>query len=143
MGMPKEQGYGKSDAGVVGIVLHLFGYICPVTRCAKSLLNGPCGGSKSGKCEIKPDRDCAWQLIHDRLKKENKLESSMPFSLLGLVYSLRETEKDDTRGCPVMSALQEILRQGEFAVTAEVGPPKVNREVIEKNVMGSVVCGCE
>ena len=42
--------------------------ICPVTRCAKSIFNGPCGGSTKGKCEISPDVDCAWQLVWDRLK---------------------------------------------------------------------------
>ena len=50
------------------------GGICPVTRCAKGLLNGPCGGSSNGKCEIDPERDCAWALIIDRLGKRNKLE---------------------------------------------------------------------
>ena len=39
--------------------------ICPVVRCAKGLLNGPCGGSVEGKCEIDPDTPCAWQLIID------------------------------------------------------------------------------
>lgn len=41
--------------------------ICPLTRCAKSLMNGPCGGSVGGKCEVSPDIPCAWQLIIDRL----------------------------------------------------------------------------
>jgi ferredoxin len=48
--------------------------ICPLVRCAKSLLNGPCGGSADGKCEISPDVPCAWQLIHDRLKETGRLE---------------------------------------------------------------------
>ncbi len=43
------------------------GGLCPVTLCAKSLLNGPCGGAKDGKCEVDRDRDCGWQLIYDRL----------------------------------------------------------------------------
>jgi ferredoxin len=51
-----------------------FGGICPVTRCAKRLLNGPCGGSQENQCEVDPDRPCAWQLIHDRLKKIGQLE---------------------------------------------------------------------
>jgi hypothetical protein len=45
----------------------MFGGICPVTRCAKKLLNGPCGGSQKGKCEVNPDTDCAWQMIIERL----------------------------------------------------------------------------
>jgi ferredoxin len=48
--------------------------ICPVSRCAKRLLNGPCGGSSKGKCEISKDVDCAWQLIVDRLKALNKID---------------------------------------------------------------------
>jgi len=50
------------------------GGICPVTRCAKGLLNGPCGGAKDGKCEVNPDRDCGWVLIFERLKERGKLD---------------------------------------------------------------------
>jgi hypothetical protein len=49
------------------------GGLCPVTLCAKSLLNGPCGGAKDGKCEVDRSRDCGWQLIYDRLNKLGKL----------------------------------------------------------------------
>ncbi len=50
------------------------GGICPVTRCAKSLMNGPCGGMYDGKCEAKGYvRDCAWYLIYERLKKQGRL----------------------------------------------------------------------
>jgi ferredoxin len=55
--------------------------ICPLVRCAKSLLNGPCGGSVNGKCEISPDTPCAWQLIYDRLAalgQLDKLEEIVP-----------------------------------------------------------------
>jgi ferredoxin len=48
--------------------------ICPLVRCAKSLLNGPCGGSADGKCEISPDVPCAWQLIYDRLEAMGRLD---------------------------------------------------------------------
>ena len=54
-------------------VLARTGGICPVSRCAKRVLNGPCGGSTDGKCELGPDTDCAWQLIIDRLKSLNRL----------------------------------------------------------------------
>lgn len=54
-------------------VLELTGMICPITRCAKSLLNGPCGGQNKGKCEVDRDRDCAWILIYNELKKKNRL----------------------------------------------------------------------
>ena len=50
-----------------------FGGICPVTRCAKRLLNGPCGGSTETRCEVDPDRPCAWQLIYERLKSIGQL----------------------------------------------------------------------
>ena len=48
--------------------------ICPLVRCAKSLLNGPCGGSVEGKCEVDPDIPCAWQLIIDRLAALGQLD---------------------------------------------------------------------
>ncbi len=48
--------------------------ICPLVRCAKSLLNGPCGGSVDGKCEISPDIPCAWQIIYDRLAALGQLD---------------------------------------------------------------------
>ena len=48
--------------------------ICPVSRCAKRLLNGPCGGSTEGKCEISNELDCAWQLILDRLKALDRMD---------------------------------------------------------------------
>ncbi|MDO8661611.1 MAG: methylenetetrahydrofolate reductase C-terminal domain-containing protein [Candidatus Omnitrophota bacterium] len=56
-------------------VLHLTGGICPITLCAKGLLNGPCGGMNKGKCEVDKDKDCAWVLIYKELEKKNKLES--------------------------------------------------------------------
>ena len=56
-------------AGCGNCMLHLTGGICPITRCSKSILNGPCGGSKDGKCEISPDVDCGWYLIVERMKK--------------------------------------------------------------------------
>jgi ferredoxin len=55
--------------------------ICPIARCSKRLMNGPCGGSTKGKCEISPEVDCAWQLIWDRLKAlglEDRYEDFTP-----------------------------------------------------------------
>jgi hypothetical protein len=46
------------------------GGLCPVTRCAKGLRNGPCGGAIKGKCEVNSDNDCVWVLIYDKLKKD-------------------------------------------------------------------------
>jgi hypothetical protein len=51
------------------------GGICPITFCAKSLLNGPCGGAKDGKCEVDPEKDCGWQLIYERLQNVGRLEN--------------------------------------------------------------------
>lgn len=48
-------------------VLGSTGGICPITKCAKSLVNGPCGGQKNGKCEVDPNNDCAWIQIYHRL----------------------------------------------------------------------------
>ena len=68
-------------------ILEKTGGICPVARCAKQLLNGPCGGSSKGKCEIKRETDCAWQLIYDRLKALGqlyKLEEIIPAKRWGV-----------------------------------------------------------
>ena len=61
-------------AGCGDCLLALTGGICPVARCSKGLLTGACGGSKDGKCELSPERDCGWVLIYDQLKKKGKLE---------------------------------------------------------------------
>jgi methylene-tetrahydrofolate reductase-like protein len=55
-------------------VLEMTDGICPQTRCAKGLLNGPCGGYKDGKCEVDPDKDCAWVLIYERLKARGHVD---------------------------------------------------------------------
>lgn len=51
-----------------------YGGLCPMTLCPKSLVNGPCGGSKDGKCETSSERDCGWMLIYERLRKQGKLD---------------------------------------------------------------------
>ena len=55
-------------------MLELTSMICPITRCPKSLLNGPCGGQDKGKCEVDKNKDCAWVLIYNELKKEGSLD---------------------------------------------------------------------
>jgi len=55
------------------------GGICPVTACHKGLVNGPCGGTNNGKCEVDPNKDCAWTLIYDRLQKEGRLSAMRRF----------------------------------------------------------------
>jgi ferredoxin len=74
MGLPVEQGVWSERCASCGdCILGITGGICPIARCSKSLLNGPCGGSEDGHCEINPDIPCAWQLIYDRLSSFNKL----------------------------------------------------------------------
>ena len=75
------------------------GGICPVTRCSKQLLNGPCGGSMNGKCEISKEVDCAWQLIIDRLVELGQLEQ-----------------------------LEEVLPVKDWSVGWHGGPQKIVRE---------------
>jgi len=55
-------------------ILEFTGGICPLTRCAKGLLNGPCGGQNKGKCEVDKNKDCAWILIYEELKKMGRLD---------------------------------------------------------------------
>ncbi|HIE29486.1 TPA: hypothetical protein EYP66_19630 [Candidatus Poribacteria bacterium] len=75
-GATEEQGvWTEKCSGCGKCILHLTGGICPITRCSKSILNGPCGGSDGGKCEISADVDCAWHLIYERLKALNQLEN--------------------------------------------------------------------
>ncbi|MBT9171233.1 MAG: hypothetical protein DDT18_01605 [Actinobacteria bacterium] len=55
-------------------MLSLTGGICPIARCPKGLLNGPCGGTNDGKCEVSPEIPCAWVSIYEKLKKINRLD---------------------------------------------------------------------
>ena len=75
-GATVEQGEWQERCGGCGeCVLDKFGGVCPVARCSKSLLHGPCGGSSDGMCEVDPENTpCGWQLIYDRLEKLNRLD---------------------------------------------------------------------
>ena len=53
--------------------LNMTGGICPIVDCSKSLVNGQCGGAKNGKCEVSPDKDCAWENIQQRLAKQGRI----------------------------------------------------------------------
>lgn len=66
-------------AGCGDCLLALTGGVCPVARCTKGLLNGACGGSKDGKCELSPERDCGWILIYEQLEKLGKLQNLKEF----------------------------------------------------------------
>lgn len=69
LGVWEEYCHGCGDC-----VLALTGGICPVARCSKSLVNGPCGGTNDGKCEVSSEMDCGWYLIYKRLAEKGKLD---------------------------------------------------------------------
>ena len=74
-GVPEEQGvWSEKCLGCGDCIIDSTGGICPIARCAKSMLNGPCGGSSNGKCEVNPDVECAWYAIYERLKLQGRLE---------------------------------------------------------------------
>lgn len=64
----------EEQCGMCGeCTVWMYGCICPIARCSKGLLNGPCGGAVDGKCEV-DERACAWDAIYERLLKLGKLE---------------------------------------------------------------------
>jgi len=76
LGATEERGLWTERCQACGAcVLATTGGICPVSRCAKRVMNGPCGGSSDGKCEIHGDVICAWQLIIERLKALDKMDT--------------------------------------------------------------------
>jgi len=139
------------------------GGICPITRCAKSLLNGPCGGQAKGKCEVGGwKKDCAWVLIYNRLKERNKLDSFTKFrvprdfrisehprELGGEIATEKKTEittvKEEIAKSWKREAYSELMKQimdGKFVFTGELEPVKTTNlhEVIEgaKTLKGHV-----
>jgi len=76
LGATEERGVWTERCQACGqCLLATTGGICPVSRCAKRVLNGPCGGSSNGKCEIDKELACAWQLIVDRLQSLNQMDT--------------------------------------------------------------------
>jgi ferredoxin len=76
MGMTKEWGVWDERCAACGDCrLAETAGICPITRCTKGILNGPCAGAKNGKCEANKDMDCAWILIYQRLERLQQLEN--------------------------------------------------------------------
>jgi hypothetical protein len=75
IGVPEREGLWNEWCAACGdCMLAYTGGICPVVRCAKGLLNGPCGGTNNGKCEVDPEKDCAWTLIYRRLEAQGRLD---------------------------------------------------------------------
>ncbi len=81
LGLPTEHGVWQERCAACGnCILDLTGGICPIARCSKSLLNGPCGGSSAGKCEISTKEhevDCAWDMIVKKLMARGELDRLM------------------------------------------------------------------
>ncbi len=103
IGVSESQGVWAERCQACGeCVLHMTGGICPVTRCSKSLFNGPCGGSTDGKCEISKETVCGWQLIWDRLKALDQL-----------------------------SKLEEVMAVKDWSTSRDGGPRKIIREDLE------------
>lgn len=100
IGIVEEQGVWTEQCLACGqCKLDRTGGICPVVRCAKSIMNGPCGGSQDGKCEIDQTTDCAWHLIYERLKVLGRL-----------------------------AMLEELQPPNDWSTSAHGGPRTVRRE---------------
>ena len=94
IGILEERGVWVEKCVACGeCVLHLYGGICPVTRCAKRMLNGPCSGSREDRCEVNPERPCAWQLIYQRLKEIGQLDR------LGQIRPPKNWRPSQSGGC--------------------------------------------
>jgi hypothetical protein len=75
IGVEETPGYFREACGQCGqCLLGETAGICPITACHKGLINGPCGGTNNGKCEVDKEKDCAWTLIYNRLKEQNRLD---------------------------------------------------------------------
>jgi ferredoxin len=100
IGVLESQGVWTEKCAACGNCrLGEFAGICPFSRCAKRLLNGPCGGSQAGRCEVRPELECGWQLIYDRA------------SALG-----------------ILGKLEAIAEPHDWSTALDGGPRKVVRE---------------
>ncbi|MCP4022907.1 MAG: hypothetical protein GY729_13785 [Desulfobacteraceae bacterium] len=90
-----------AGCGTCGI--HNFGGLCPIARCAKSLLHGPCGGSSNGNCEINKDTECIWDSIVRKKMEQGQLED-----LLGVKGA--KSWKTARDGGPRRSIREELVQ---------------------------------
>ena len=75
LGVRERPGVWSERCAACGeCILDRTGGVCPIIRCSKSLLNGPCGGSSDGKCEIGNDVDCGWAMIVERMRAMGRLD---------------------------------------------------------------------
>ncbi len=101
VGVNRDVGWYEERCKCCGdCVLAVTGGICPITMCAKSLLNGPCGGPQDGHCEVDKETPCAWIQIHERLQQQGRLDN-----ILG-VFEAREWE-GQTQGSLVLEAFKD------------------------------------
>ena len=73
--------------------LNITGGICPIVDCSKSLVNGQCGGAKNGKCEVDPNKDCAWEKINKKLEKQGRLKEFLNQPIQVRDYSKTDVEE--------------------------------------------------
>jgi ferredoxin len=100
LGETKDQGYWIENClGCGDCMLFFFGGVCPLARCSKQLLNGPCGGSMGGQCEVNPEIPCGWQVIIDRLENFGALDR------LETVYPPKDWAKK--QGCGPRKIIRE------------------------------------
>ena len=93
IGREERPGYFSETCVQCGeCMLAWTGGICPISQCAKNLVNGPCGGTKDGKCEVNPDRDCVWTLIYQRLDGQGRA------ALMSRYRPFRDFQKVITNG---------------------------------------------
>ncbi|HUT68616.1 MAG TPA: methylenetetrahydrofolate reductase C-terminal domain-containing protein [Dehalococcoidales bacterium] len=75
IGVEETPGYFREACAQCGqCLLGEMAGVCPITACHKGLVNGPCGGTNNGRCEVDKEKDCAWTLIYNRLKEQGRLD---------------------------------------------------------------------
>jgi ferredoxin len=80
MGEPTEPGVWEERCqGCGNCILDRTAGLCPISRCAKQLMNGPCGGTQDGMCEVDPGIPCVWFQIWDRMAKQGQMDQIMQF----------------------------------------------------------------
>lgn len=119
-GYPEEQGVWKENCqGCGNCILAKTGGVCPIALCSKSLLNGPCGGSQNGKCEVSKEMDCGWQLIYDRMK------------LLGRLHLLEEITPPKDWRTSRDGGIRKIVRE-ELRISEETKVEVKKEQIIGK-----------
>ncbi len=103
--------------------LNITGGICPIVDCSKSLINGQCGGAKDGKCEVDPNKDCAWENIHRRLEKQGRLGE-----LLNQSVQIRDYSKVNFK---VINDYVKSIREKRFEGYYGGVHPSENKELSE------------